>query len=180
MKKTVFLALLLPLFIASCSLFDKKKEVEEITEEVTSPTPEWTSASELQNTENDFVDAFGAYCESYQGGYQEDIRDAFKSAMSASIFSTNQMITDKYHDWRVDNPFADGDAWLTVPVDEVDYLYDFFGDYTSYFADWRNDYAMYGESAALDSLQSDCVEKINEIIDATCQDFIENWRLGED
>lgn len=171
----MFLAVLLPLFIASCSLFDKKKEVEEIIEEV---TPTWTSADELLNVEYDFANAFEVYCESYAGGYQEDIRNTFKSTMEASVLSVNQTITQKYHDWRVDNPFSDGDTFIIVPDNESDYLYEFFDGYLGYFSDWRDYYTMYGDQIALDSLQADCAMKIDEIIDQTCQDFIENWRIG--
>ena len=177
MRKTTFLAVLLPLFITSCSLFDKKKEVEEITEEVTSPSV-WTSASELSGVESDFDEAFATYRENYSGGFQEDIRNAFKATMLTSVFDANLIITGKYHDWRVDNPFADGDAFITIPNDDLDYLYEFFADYPDYFIDWRQYYTTYGETVALDSLQADCVMRIDGIIDQTCQDFIENWRIG--
>lgn len=175
MKKTLYLAAILPLLITSCSLFNKEKEVKEITEEV---TPSWTSASELSGVENDFSDAFTTYRENYSGGFQEDIRNAFKTTMVTSVLDANLIITEKYHDWRVDNPFADGDAFISIPDEQSDYLYEFFADYPGYFSDWRDYYTMYGEQIALDSLQADCVMRIDGIIDQTCQDFIENWRLG--
>lgn len=177
MKKTTFLAVLLPLFIASCSLFDKKKEAEQITEEVTPPSV-WTSASELSNVENDFDDAYYDYRSSYTGGYDADIRNAFKMEVKTSAHEANAVIADKYHDWRVDNPDADGDTWLSVPTDEANYLYGYFEDYPNYFNDWRADYTMYGETVALDSLNSVSDIKTDATVDAVCQTFIENWRIA--
>ncbi len=178
MKKTIYLAVFLPLFFISCDLFDKKKEAEKITEEVTPPTPEWTSASELAGVEDDFVDAFYSYRQSYEGGYQEDIRNIFKTDVKTSAHDANSVIADKYHDWRVDNPDADGDTWLTMPTSEADYLYGYFEDYPSYFDDWRSDYTIYGETVALNSLNATSDVKIDAIVDDVCQAFIDNWRIA--
>ncbi len=176
MKKTYLLAAILPLFfLTSCDLF--KKDVEDVVEEA---IPVWTSAQELSYVEYDFVDAYYTYRVNYSGGYQDDIRTNFKNSVSESSSDANGTIADKYHDWRVDNPDADGDTFLSVPGDDVDYLYPFFEDYPGYFSDFRNNYTVYGEEISLDFLQTASDLKTNQIVDDVCQEFIENWRIASD